>query len=261
MEIIQSILDQIDIVLLVFARVIGIFVAAPVFSHNNIPPHIKIGFSFIVSLVIFPFVQVPQNFIIGSFYSLLFISFKEIVTGLMIGFVCYLFFSCIYLVGSIIDMQIGFSMAEVMNPQDDTQIPLMGNLFYIMAILIFLSMNGHHTLIYALKYSFTSVPLNSLVIHESMIEKIIEIMRSTFIIAFKMSAPILVTVFICNVVLGVLARTMPQMNVFIVGMPMKIFVGLLMILLMMPLYVGFFENIFTHMFENLYSFLNLVIRG
>ncbi|WP_207642571.1 flagellar biosynthetic protein FliR [Inediibacterium massiliense] len=254
-------MDQIDIVLLVFARVIGIFVVAPVFSHNNIPPHIKIGFSLIISLVIFPFVKVPQDFIIGSFYSLLFISFKELVTGLMIGFICYLFFSSIYLVGSIIDMQIGFSMAEVMNPQDDTQVPLMGNLFYIMAILIFLSINGHHTLIYALKYSFTSVPLNSLVIHESMIEKIIEIMRSTFVIAFKMSAPILVTIFISNVVLGVLARTMPQMNVFIVGMPMKIFIGLIMILLMLPLYVGFFENIFAHMFESLYSFLNLVIRG
>ncbi|QZY56765.1 flagellar biosynthetic protein FliR [Crassaminicella profunda] len=261
MKIVLELLEHIDVFLLVFSRIIGIFVSAPVFNHKNVPIYLKIGFSFIVTLILFPVIKVPINLVNDQFYLLMGSSIKELLTGIMIGFICYLFYSSIYLAGRIIDMQIGFAMVSVINPQDDTQVPLMGSLFYIMAVLVFLSTNGHHTLIYALKYSFDSIPLGGLTINAFMIDKLIGILINTFIIAFKMGAPVLVAILVSNMLLGILARTMPQMNVFVVGMPLKIIVGLIIIVLMIPLYVGVFENIFEHMFENLYEFLNLVLKG
>ncbi|QXM06135.1 flagellar biosynthetic protein FliR [Crassaminicella indica] len=261
MEIAFGLLEHIDVLLLIFSRVLGIFVSAPVLNHKNVPTYLKIGFSFITALILFPVIKVPTTLVNDHFYLLLVSSIKELLIGMMIGFICYLFYSSIYLAGTIIDMQIGFSMASVINPEDDTQVPLMGSLFYVMAVLVFLSINGHHTLIYALKYSFDSIPLGNLTINAFMVDKLIGILINTFVIAFKMGAPILVAILVSNMLLGILARTMPQMNVFVIGMPLKIIVGLMIIVLMIPLYVGVFENIFDHMFENLYEFLNLVSKG
>ncbi|TCO79932.1 flagellar biosynthetic protein FliR [Marinisporobacter balticus] len=261
MEIAVRLLGHIDIFLLIFARILGIFVSTPVFSNKNVPSYIKIGVSLIITLILFPVINVPKNLVNDNFYSLSLNSTKELMTGIMIGFICYLFFSAIYLAGNIIDMQIGFSMASVINPEDDTQVPIMGSLFYIMAVLVFLSTNGHHTVIYALKYSFDSIPMGSLIVNAFMIDKLISILTTIFIVAFKMGAPILITIFISNILLGILARTMPQMNVFVVGMPLKILVGLMIIVLILPLYLGVFEHLFDNMFENLYDFINLVAKG
>jgi flagellar biosynthetic protein FliR len=260
-KIVLDLLEHIDVLLLVFSRVLGIFVSAPVFNHKNVPNYLKIGFSFIITLILFPVIKVPEDLVNDHFYLLFGSSIKELLTGIMIGFICYLFYSSIYLAGRIIDMQIGFAMVSVINPQDDTQVPIMGSLLYLMAILVFLSTNGHHTLIYALKYSFDCIPLGGLTINTFMIDQLIGIMINTFIVAFKMGAPILVSILVANMLLGILARTMPQMNVFVVGMPLKIIIGLSMIVLTIPLYVGVFENIFEYMFENLYDFLNLVLKG
>lgn len=254
-------LNNIGIFLLVFARVLGIFVSAPVFNQKNVPVYVKLGFSLIFSMIIFPVIKVPLNLELGNFYILLLMSVKELMVGIMIGFIGYLFFSLLYLAGRIADMQIGFAMVSVINPQDDTQIPLMGSFFYTMAILIFLSTNGHHVFIQSLKYSFDHIPLGGLRINIFMIDKLIEIMSVTFVISFKIAAPILISIFISNVLLGILARTMPQMNVFVVGMPLKILVGLVVIILVFPLYVGVFEHIFDLMFENIHEFINLMAKG
>lgn len=246
--------------LLVFARVLGIFIIAPVFSHRNIPTYIKIGFSLVFTIIIIP--VLPISFLpVDNFYSLFLLSGKEFITGMIMGFICYLFFSSVHVAGYLIDMQIGFAMASVINPQDDTQVPLMGNFFYMMAILVFLSINGHHTLIYGLKNSFDVIPLGSLSIHITMIDKLIGMLIYIFIISFKMSAPILVSIFISNILLGILARTMPQMNVFVVGMPLKILLGLIIIFLVLPLYIGIYEHIFDNMFNEFYNFLDIMIKG
>ncbi|QEK12260.1 flagellar type III secretion system protein FliR [Crassaminicella thermophila] len=261
MEIISQLYNNVDVFILVFARIIGIFISAPFFNHKNIPIFIKIGFSLIFAIILFPVIKIQADLVNNNFYLLLLTSMKELLTGILIGFVCYLFFSLIYLTGSIVDMQIGFTMATVMNPQDNTQVPITGSMFYIMAMLVFLSINGHHTLIYALKYSFNNIALGSLSMNMLMVKKLIEILITTFNIAFKMSAPILISVFITNILLGILARTMPQMNVFVVGMPLKIGVGLMIIILVLPLYVSIFQNIFNDMIQNLYEFVNFMAKG
>ncbi len=261
MEVMNYLLDYLGVFLLVFARILGIFVTAPIFNYNNIPLYGKMGFSLFLAVILVPMVNIPETLELSHFYIMLFISAKELMTGMMIGFICYLFLSSVYLAGHIIDMEIGFSIASVINPQDDTEIPVMANVLYFMATLMLLITNGHHTLIRGLVKSFNMIPLNGLNMNIFMIDKIISILITTFIISFKIAAPILAAIFITNVLLGILARTMPQMNVFVVGMPLKISVGLIVMVMIIPLYAGFFEYVFDSMFENLKDFLSLINRG
>lgn len=261
MEVVNYLLDYIGIFLLVFARVLGIFVTAPFFNYNSIPLYVKMGLSLFLAAILLPTVNIPEAIDLSHFYMLLYICAKELITGMIIGFICYLFLSCVYLAGHIIDMEIGFSIASVINPQDDTEIPVMANMLYFVAMLVLLLTNGHHILIRGLVQSFEMIPLNGLNVNIFMIEKLIGILITTFVISFKIAAPILAAIFITNVLLGILARTMPQMNVFVVGMPLKIFVGLIVMVMIIPLYVGFFEYVFDNMHENLKDFLSLVNRG
>ncbi len=255
-------LDQMGILLLIFARIVGMILTAPIFNQNNIPTYVKLGFSLIFAFVLLPIMKVPPDLQIVNFYELMLFGFKELILGMMIGFICYLFFTIVYIAGHMIDMEIGFSIASVLNPMDENEeIALSSNLIFTMAVLVFLSVNGHHKLIQALKQSFDIVPIGRLNINGMMIEKLISIFISIFVIAFKFSAPIIVAIFLTNVLLGILARTMPQMNVFVVGMPIKILLGMLVLFIVFPLYIGFFEYIFDTMFEHLWDLLHAIVKG
>lgn len=255
-------LDQMGILILIFARIVGMLLTAPIFSQNNIPTNVKLGFSLILAFILLPIMKVPANLQLDNFFELMLLGSKELLLGMMIGFICYLFFSVVYIAGHMIDMEVGFSMASVLNPMDENdEITLNANLIFTMAVLVFLSVNGHHTLIQALKQSFDIVPLGKLNINGMMIEKLISIFISIFIIAFKFSAPIVVAIFLTNVLLGILARTMPQMNVFVVGAPIKILLGIIVLFVVFPLYIGFFEYIFDTMFEHLWDFLHAIVKG
>ncbi len=261
MEIINQISNNSIFFLLILARIVGVFLSAPVFSHNNIPIYIKLGLCLFLAFIIFPFVKIPINFIEDNIYYFLLINIKELITGILLGFICYLFFSSIYLAGHMVDMDLGFSIANVIDPHNDTEIPLSANLFYMIAVLVFLAINGHHKLLYALKYSFDVIPLGAWHMNHLMLDQLIQILTDVFMIAFKMSAPVVVTIFLSNIFLGILARTMPQMNVFVVGMPLKMLIGFTVLFLIIPLYTGFYEYIFDTMFKNLQYFIKIITEG
>ncbi len=260
-DIIYQLFSNIGGFLGIFSRVTGFLVTIPIFSTNNIPSYIKIGLSLLVSLIVFPTIEVAVPIAQTEFFQLMILIVKEILTGLILGFICYLFFSIVYLVGHIIDMELGFAMANVISPENETEIPLTANLLYMLASLIFLSINGHHSFFRGLISSFRLIPLGSLNINYLMIDKLISIVMNTFVIAFKMGGPVLVAIFLTNILLGILARTMPQMNVFVVGMPLKILVGFIIMAITIPLYGGVFEYVYDSMFEGLSEFITTIIRG
>lgn len=261
LETIELLINNIDSFFGILSRITGFFIAVPIFSNNNIPQYTKIGFSFILALIVFPIINDPHQFINESLLGLFLFIFKELALGIILGFICYLFFSVVYLAGHIVDMELGFSIASVINPEDESEIPLMANLFYMIAALIFFSINGHHLFIKGIVDSFRVVPLGSLSFNLLMVETITGIVVNSFIIAIKMSGPVLVSIFLSNILLGIFARTMPQMNVFDVGIPLKILVGLIILLIILPLYDGVFEFLFNKMYKNLTDFLITIIKG
>ena len=157
-DIMHLLLDKYEMFLIVFVRTSGIFVVSPFFSSRNISNTVKVGLTFFISIILTLVLDVNIKSIEINVIILI---IKELVTGITIGFICYLFFSAFYIMGQIIDMSMGFGMVNVIDPQNRIQVPLMGNFYYILAFLILLGTNGHHVIIRALVDSYKFIPIGS----------------------------------------------------------------------------------------------------
>ncbi|BCJ85276.1 flagellar biosynthetic protein FliR [Effusibacillus dendaii] len=256
----DQLLMQAETLLLILTRVSSMFMVAPVFGMKGVPAPFKIGLSFFVSLIAFTAAPDLQNQTAGlsSPLLLLLAVVKEALVGLMIGYTCLLLFSAVQMAGQIIDMQIGFSIANVFDPQTGAAVPILGSFKNLLAILLFLGLNGHYALITAVLQSFQFVQINHFVMTDGLIEFFFKAMSVLFLLAVKIAMPAVATLFLADVGFAVLARTVPQMNVFVVGMPAKIFLGLFMLILAMPVFVYFLQDMFQLIFRQVDMLLQLL---
>ncbi|MEN6460465.1 MAG: flagellar biosynthetic protein FliR [Syntrophomonas sp.] len=241
----------IDGFLMVFGRLTGLFLSAPVFASKQMPGRIKVLIILVLSACMAYFV--PIKYAVNLSTPGIFIGALagEVFIGYTIGFVAYVVFGAIQLAGQIMDMQMGFGIVNVVDPQSGTQIPLMGNLNYLISLLVYLSLNGHHYLLEAVAQSYQVIPVLGASINHHFMDLIVEITVSMFVIAVKISAPIVIAIMVTDIAMGFIARTVPQMNVFIVGMPLKIFIGLIALSIMIPIYIWLTEILFAQFFEYL----------
>lgn len=251
----ELIVHGISVFMLIFCRMTAFFVVAPVFSTRSVPASFKIGISGIISLFILLMQGVNQPVPVDMEYILLIL--REILIGLLIGYVAYMIFAVIQTAGSFIDIQIGFGIANVIDPMTGTTAPVIGNFKYIFATLIFFSINGHHYLLDAVIRSYNWMPLNNDVFLRiasgNVTEFLVSAFGQSFVLAFQMAAPLIATLFLTDVALGFLARTAPQFNVFVIGIPLKILVGLAMLLLLVSGFVYAFEHLFEVMFRAIHQ--------
>ncbi|GFN36424.1 flagellar biosynthetic protein FliR [Tepidimicrobium xylanilyticum] len=253
-EVFNLLLNQFEIFLLVFVRTSGIFIVSPFFSTQNTPNTLRVGFAFILSVLLALSLDFDSSIVENGYILLI---FKELVVGMIIGFISYSFFSTFYIMGQIVDMKIGFGMVNVIDPQHRVQVPLMGNFYYILSFLLFMSINGHHSIINSLVDSYKFIPIGefSPIAEDGFF--LIDILSKVFNIGFKLSLPIVVTILLIDVLLGILARTIPQMNVFVVGLPLKILIGLVVIGLSLSIFYSISPTIFDSAIKEIYNFLNL----
>ncbi|AWB46867.1 flagellar biosynthetic protein FliR [Paenibacillus sp. CAA11] len=251
------VLQGFSVFLLIFCRITAFFVVSPVFSSRNVPNTFKVGFAGIISLMIY-LVYGTQQSVPMDLTFIIFI-FREILVGLLIGYVAYLMFTVIMMAGSFIDIQIGFGMANIIDPMTGASAPVIGNFKYMVGMLMFLGMNGHHYLLQAIIRSYNWIPLKNEVFSRlaggSVAEFLLRTFTEAFMIAFQMSAPLVVALFLTDVALGFLAKTAPQFNVFVIGIPLKIIVGLVLLLLMMSSFVLAFQYLFEILFKSLENLL------
>lgn len=238
--------------LLVMVRTSGIFIFSPFFSAQNIPNIMKIGLSFSISLLITLTLPVAPDF---SNEILVLLIVKELMVGIIIGFISYAFFSAFYVMGQIIDMKIGFGMANVIDPQNRIQVPLMGNFYYILSFLLLMSFNGHHLIISALVDSYKFLPIGGFKYTGDTMNLLVNSLSRAFEIGFKLSTPVVAIIFLTDVVLGIISKTIPQMNVFVVGMPLKVLIGLLIIIISMPIFFTAINGIFDLIINDIYKFI------
>ncbi|MNB64159.1 Flagellar biosynthetic protein FliR [compost metagenome] len=243
--------------MLIFCRITAFFVVVPVFSSRNIPMSFKIGLAFFVSLVVFT--ARGTGIVVQEDLNLVLLIVREVLIGLLLGFIGYLMFMMIQTAGSFIDLQIGFSIANVIDPLSGASAPLLGNFKYMIALLLFLGMNGHHYLLDAIVNSYNWVPLNNSVLERmmdgSLSEFLIRTFGQAFMLALQMSAPLVTALFLTDLGLAFLARTAPQYNVFVIGVPLKIIVGLALLMILMPTMAVLFQNLFSIMFESMRNLL------
>jgi flagellar biosynthetic protein FliR len=236
-----------DIFLLVFVRMTGLFVVAPIFGRRNMPAYFKIGFSFFTALILVNTTAIQSVQYDNNLLSYALLAAKEFLVGLSMGFIAYIAYNAIYIAGEIIDMQVGFGIVNVMDPMSNIQVPVTANVYFIISMLIFLLINGHQMLIKALFDSFTSLPLGMAQFNAELTENYVSLFSSVFATGFKIAAPIVATILIADIVLGTISKMVPQMNIFVIGMPLKIIVGVLVLVITIPMFVTVMESVFKLM--------------
>ena len=254
----QDLLIQIYYLSLILFRVIGVFVVAPIYGSQAMPRRLKVALAVLIIIVLYPQVPVSQIAWPQPLLQVFLYFVMEFIVGLIIGFVFSLAFTTIQLAGQFIDRRMGYALANVMNPSEGFQVPLVGQFKNIVATLVFLIVNGHHHILKLLDESFLLVPINQLVFSSDLAKSLIEVIGELFPIAFQIALPIVSILFIIDLAFGLVARVVPQMNVFIMGIPTKSLVGLLMISFILSNYVDFLEGFFTDTVKNLYNILQVM---
>ena len=228
--------EKLQLFLLIMLRTSGLFMTAPILGHNSIPRSIKAGTVILLSMILvltMDGVTVPQ---VDSLLDLAGLAFKELLIGLIIGFVFMLVFLAAQGAGSIAGYQVGLHVANAFDPATQTQASLIGQLWMILAFLIFMGINGHHLLIRAFTDSYMVIGPGLVEFSGSVGEVMIRYTAYLLLITLKIVAPVMVTLFLADIALGTLARMMPTMNVFFVGIPLKIATGLMVLALSLPVF-------------------------
>lgn len=252
-------LGQLDAFILVLLRVSAIIVTIPVISESSVPARVKAALSILITLIVLPLVapKIPPT---ESYHVLIFMyrMAGEIMIGLVIGYIAKLVLAGIQMAGDIVGFQMGLSIANVIDPMTSEQVSIITELQYLIALLIFLAVDAHHIFFSAIIQSYSV--LNPLAFHFSgpLTQAVLSYSKEMFIIAVKLAAPIIAVMLFTNVGLGVVARTVPQINIFIVGMPLQIAVGLIFLGLTAPMFVKLTSGYFLNLEAKIITLLRLM---
>lgn len=222
---------------LIFARVSGVMITAPLFNDQTIPPTVKVGFTFLLSLVFYPVVARPVLPFNINIFNLTVLIAGELAVGLAIGFTAQLLFAGITLAGEIIGFQMGVSMAHVFDPAFTTQTSLIAEINSLLALMVFVSLNGHHLFIDALARSYAIVPPGQFALGKAALTHLTAVSGQMFMVGLQVGAPLIVSLLAANVAMGLVARAVPQINIFVVGFPFTIAMGLFLMALSFPYFV------------------------
>ncbi len=241
--------EKLQIFLLISLRAAGMFIASPVIGHKSIPTMVKVGLAITLAVVLIPIVSEMPLPEIDSVWMLGGIAIKEILVGFIIGLFFAILFDAVRMSGNIIGYQIGLLVAQVLDPEANSNVSMVGEFLYTLALLIFLAIDGHHAILSAFADSYKMIPIGIFNFSGSAGEMLIKFTAYSFTIAIKLAAPVMITLFLVTVSLGVIARTVPQMNIFIVGLPLKIGIGFLVMAAALPVFRFMIEKM-TYFFDS-----------
>lgn len=253
-----TLLNESDKFMLVLSRFAGLLLA-PIYSTRNLPAMWKAALALFLAFLGWQAglpgsYQVPAG--VGAYVLVI---FSEVLVGFSIALTAQFFFAAIQLAGQVLDTQMGFGITNVIDPLSGTQAPLLGNFKYIIAILVFLQVDGHHYLLKAFFDSYDAVPIGQAAVTAGLMEYLFHYFGNIFVIGMKLAIPILGTVLITDIILGVMSRVVPQMNIFMVGMPAKILVGFGVMLVIMPLYIYLLNALIAGMIQEIYQIIDVLV--
>lgn len=242
--------------LLVLMRMAGLFFTSPFFASRNIPALHKAAWTLLAAFVLFPVVPYRPEAVPTDAVPFALAVVRELFVGFTLGLAAFLVFVGIQLAGAVIDIQMGLGVMNLIDPLTQTQVSVMGQFYFLVATLVFLAVDGHHLLLRALAESFRLIDLGGASFTGALAGKMMDLTAGLFFTAFRVGAPVIGALFLTNLGLGILARTVPQMNVFIVGLPLTVGVGYLMVMLCM----GFFAFVLQGLFRGMYRDLAVLIQ-
>ena len=248
-------LDKFEIFLLVLVRISCFIYIAPFFGMTNVPRRVKIGLAVCITVLVYQFVD-TSHIAYAGMISYTVIVLKEGITGLLIGFAANICSSIVLFAGNIIDMDIGLSMATEFDPVNNTQVTVTGNLYFYFIMMLLVVTNMHHVILNALVDAFSLIPVNGQVFDwEHLAGAFTTYMGDMFVIAFRIMLPVFACIMILNSILGIMAKVAPQMNMFAVGIQLKIIVGFLVLFITITLLPSIADMIFTEMRKMMVLFI------
>ena len=241
-------LQQLEFFLVILMRIAGFVYTAPFFGLRNVPFRVKIGFSVMTSIILFsvlPYEPLEYTGVIG--FALLVAG--ETLAGVILGFFANIVYQILGFAGQLLDLEVGFSMVNEMDPVTSAQVTVSGNFYSYAVMLLLMITYMHHYLIEALIDSFEAVPVGTVSFNPLIYSVAAEFMAEYFVLAFRIILPIFAAMLIVNTVLAILAKVAPQMSLFVIGIQLKVLVGLAVMVIMVQMLPGIGELIFGKMME------------
>jgi flagellar biosynthetic protein FliR len=245
---------------LVVGRVAGLFLLAPMLGATSVPERVKVALAAMVALVVLPVLPAGAGAAVGALNlgAYVVVLLGELVIGLAIGLVAAMLLSGVEMAGLFVGQQTGTALANVINPFTETESSDMGQFYSFFALAVFLVIGGHRMLVAAVLRSFEAVPLGGFRFNLDLASAVVPLAGQIFVVALTLSAPVVVTLVLTTIALGFMARTMPQLNIFSTGFPVRLLLGPLVVLLSIGA-VGFWSrDLFLSMFDDLADLIALM---
>ncbi|MDF2843278.1 MAG: putative rane protein [Herbinix sp.] len=250
-------IENFEAFLLILVRITGFLVTAPFFSLRNVPFQVKTGLAIFLAAILFYTIPNATPDYVGVLdYSILVV--KEALLGAIMGFFANIAYHIIAFVGEIIDMEIGFSMINELDPATNIQTTITANVYGYLILLMMIITDMHHYFLRAIIDSFQVIGLGQMTLNPATYHLMGKFLVDYFIIGFQIVLPVYAAILVVNTILAILAKIAPQMNMFVIGLQIKIIVGLIVLVLIIELIPTVAYFIFDEMKELLVSSLRLL---
>jgi len=250
-------IDQIEIFILVFIRIAAMVFMAPLFSSQHIPMRLKAALAAVIAVLLFPWVMTFKPLPFHGLWDLAVGLSGEFALGAALGYIFSLIFSAVMLAGQVAGFQMGFGIVNVIDPMSSSELSVISVFKNLLALLIFLSINAHHWIIWIMAESFEKMPLMHFSLGGNHVEYILKLAGQMFLTSIKIAAPLIAVSLFTSVAMGLVARTVPQINVFIVGFPLQIAVGLFTFGVSLPFIISYLRGLFEGIGPEVLNFLSL----
>ncbi|MCB0176602.1 MAG: flagellar biosynthetic protein FliR [Anaerolineae bacterium] len=231
------------------------FMSTPIFNSRSIPTLAKIGLAGLLSIIFLPLLEIPSGagltVLPTNTLSLVLMIAQEVLVGVLIGFVTGLVFTTVSIAASMMSLQVGFRSANLFDPFINTPTSALEQFYTLLAIALFLNINGHHWFIQALARTFQVLPLGSFVLDQITIERLVMFTGEIFISATRIALPVMGTLLLTDLGLGLIARAVPQIQVFFLGLPVKIGLGLVTLAFTLVLTAPLIKQLFSEISSNI----------
>jgi len=241
---------------LVMVRFSGLIATAPILSSNNFPVLGKIGLVGLSAYIVTPTLPALATPLPAEALPFALVGAGELLIGMIIGLVMQMAFAAIQVAGQVMDMQSGFSLINVFNPALETQVPLFGFIFFILAVLYLLTISGHHMMILAVVSTFERVPVGGFAPETTAMGQVAAWGGLMFYDAVLIAAPVAGAMMLAYVTMGILGRVVPQLNLFVIGFPLTIATGLVVAALSVTFYRELLDQMFFEMFQRVDGLIN-----
>ncbi len=244
---------------IVLTRISGIMVFAPFFNNQSLPMQIRVAFTLVASFVLAPSLsldKLPADLSLGSVVGMF---ANEILFGIIIGLAAMFVFAGMQFAGQIISFQLGLSLVNTIDPQTNVESSSFSFINNYIGLLFFLLINGHHWFLLAINESFAALPVGGIQLQAPLAEHVMRLSGQMLVIGLRIAGPVIIVTVIADVLIGVIGRTAHYVNIFIVGMPLKLLVGFACMsfsFYFLPRYLG---NVYSELYGTIFSLIKAMI--